>query len=139
VSVLRKSSNTIQCQTWWYWERFIVIFHSQFSTIITITSADRAECGLLNTEIHIFKEIFKIFRYSETWLLLLPIADHQIFNRCWETIIPWRSFVLQINCCGNIKKFQNSLQFIMCKPPLRFKPQLFLPSLWYCSVRQSAG
>ena len=36
-----------------YWEQFVVVFHSQFNRIIIIISADGAECGLLNTEIHI--------------------------------------------------------------------------------------
>jgi hypothetical protein len=35
-----------------YWIRFIVVFHSQLSRIITIISADLAEFGPLDTDLH---------------------------------------------------------------------------------------
>jgi len=34
-----------------YWKRLIVVFQSQFNITITIISAYRVECGLLDTEI----------------------------------------------------------------------------------------
>ena len=51
-----------------YWKRFILVFHSQCNRIIIIISAYQAECVYWTHKCSFFKQIFKMFRYSEIWL-----------------------------------------------------------------------
>jgi hypothetical protein len=114
-----------------YWKRIIVFFHSQFNRIIPIISADRAECGLLNTETQLpltDTQNLTLFCNMTATLYkpVVTIKNQQFVKKRRETISPSRSLELQLNEISHkmlrkYKIFQNSLQYKICNRPLHFK------------------